>query len=73
MRKDRAAFEAYQSAQVGDVFPIDAVLASFIVTDACKTAFVGFRPASRSSPPLARYPTNSATHSRSSPDYRGAH
>ncbi len=40
-RNDRAAFEAYQSAQVRDVFPIDAVLASFIVTDARKTVFVG--------------------------------
>ncbi len=40
-RNDRTAFEAYQSAQVRDVFPIDAVLASFIVTDARKTVFVG--------------------------------
>ena len=40
-RNDRAAFEAFQSAQAGDVFPIDAVLASFIVTDARKTVFVG--------------------------------
>lgn len=40
-RNDRAAFEAYQSVQVRDVFPIDAVLASFIVTDARKTVFVG--------------------------------
>src|SRR5688500_3432903 len=27
-RNDRAAFEAYQSAQVREVFPVDAVLAS---------------------------------------------
>jgi hypothetical protein len=40
-RNDRAAFEAYQSAQVRDVFPINAVLASFIVTDIRKTVFVG--------------------------------
>lgn len=40
-RNDRAAFEAYQSVQVRDVFPIDAILASFIVTDARKTVFVG--------------------------------
>ncbi len=40
-RNDRATFEAYQSAQVRDDFPVDAVLASFIVTDARKTVFVG--------------------------------
>lgn len=40
-RSDRAAFEAYQSAQMRDVFPNDAVLASFIVTDARKTVFAG--------------------------------
>lgn len=40
-RNDRIAFEAYQSAQVRDVLPIDAVLASFVVTDARKTVFVG--------------------------------
>lgn len=40
-RNDRPAFEAYQSAQVRDVFPVDAVVASFIVTEARKTVFVG--------------------------------
>lgn len=40
-RNDREAFENYQSVQVRDVFPIDAFLASFIVTDAGKTVFVG--------------------------------
>jgi hypothetical protein len=40
-RTDRAAFAAYQSAQKRDVFPIGAILASFIVTDVRKTVFVG--------------------------------
>ena len=38
---DRVSFEAYQGAQVRDIFPMDTVLASFIVTDARKTVFVG--------------------------------
>lgn len=40
-RNDRTGFEAYQGTQSRDVFPIDAFLASFIVTDAEKTVFVG--------------------------------
>ena len=40
-RNNRAAFEGYQSAQARDIFPLDAVLATFIVTDARKTVFVG--------------------------------
>lgn len=40
-QSDRAAFEAYQSVQGRDVFPIDGLLASFVVTEAGKTVFVG--------------------------------
>lgn len=40
-RNDQAAFEAYQAVQKRDVFPVDTLLASFIVTEAGKTVFVG--------------------------------
>jgi hypothetical protein len=40
-RTDRAAFEAYQAMQARDVFEVDDLLASFIVTEARKTVFVG--------------------------------
>lgn len=40
-RTDRPRFEAYQRVQVRDVFPHGATLASFIVTEARKTVFVG--------------------------------
>lgn len=40
-RKDRDAFEAYQSAQKRDVFKVGYLLASFIVTEVGKTVFVG--------------------------------
>lgn len=38
---DRDAFEAYQSVQRSDRFPEGALLASFVVTEAGKTVFVG--------------------------------
>jgi hypothetical protein len=40
-RKDRHAFEDYQSAQGRDIFPVGDLLASFVVTEARKTVFVG--------------------------------
>lgn len=40
-RNDRAAFESYQSVQSRDRFPVGGLLASFIVTEAQKTVFVG--------------------------------
>jgi len=40
-RNDRAAFEKYQSVQRRDRFPAGAPLASFVVTEAHKTVFVG--------------------------------
>ena len=40
-RNDRDAFEDYQSVQSSDVFPVGDLLASFIVTEARKTVFVG--------------------------------
>lgn len=40
-RNDREAFEFYQCTQSRDVFPVDSVIASFIVTEARKTVFVG--------------------------------
>lgn len=40
-RNDRTAFEAYQGAQAREVFRVDDMLASFIVTEARKTVFVG--------------------------------
>jgi hypothetical protein len=40
-QSDRAAFEAYQSVQGRDVFPLDCLLASFIVTESGKTVFIG--------------------------------
>ncbi len=40
-RNDRDAFEAYQSVQSRDVYPVGDLLASFIVTEARKTVFVG--------------------------------
>lgn len=40
-RNDRDAFEDYQSIQSRDVFPMGDLLASFIVTEARKTVFVG--------------------------------
>jgi hypothetical protein len=40
-RNDRDAFEDYQSVQSRDVFPVGDLLASFVVTDARKTVFVG--------------------------------
>ena len=40
-RNDRPAFEAYQQVQSRDRFPVGELLASFVVTDARKTVFVG--------------------------------
>lgn len=40
-RAERPAFESYQSVQLKDKFPVGDLLASFIVTDAGKTVFVG--------------------------------
>lgn len=40
-RNDRDAFEGYESVQRKNRFPIGALLASFVVTDARKTVFVG--------------------------------
>lgn len=40
-RNDRDAFEDYQSVQSRDVFPRGDLLASFVVTEARKTVFVG--------------------------------
>lgn len=40
-RNDRDAFEKYQSVQSRDVFPVGDLLASFVVTEARKTVFVG--------------------------------
>lgn len=40
-RNDRNAFEDYQSVQSRDRFPIGDLLASFVVTEARKTVFVG--------------------------------
>lgn len=40
-RNDRDAFEAYQSAQSRNVFSAGDLLASFVVTEARKTVFVG--------------------------------
>ncbi len=40
-RNDRDAFEDYQSVQSRDVFPVGDLLASFVVTEARKTVFVG--------------------------------
>ena len=40
-RNNLAAFESYQSVQSKDRFPVGDVLASFVVTDARKTVFVG--------------------------------
>jgi hypothetical protein len=40
-RSDREAFEGYQSVQHRNVFPVGGVLASFVVTEAGKTVFVG--------------------------------
>ncbi len=40
-RNDRGAFEAYQAVQSKDRFPLGDLLASFVVTEARKTVFVG--------------------------------
>lgn len=40
-RNDRNAFENYQSVQHRDIFPVGDLLASFVVTEARKTVFVG--------------------------------
>ena len=40
-RSDREAFESYQSVQSRDVFSVGGLLASFVVTEAGKTVFVG--------------------------------
>jgi hypothetical protein len=40
-RNDRAAFEDYQRVQSQDRFPVGDLLASFVVTEAGKTVFVG--------------------------------
>lgn len=40
-RNDRAAFEAYQSVQRKDRFPVGGLLSGFVVTEAQKTVFVG--------------------------------
>lgn len=40
-RNNRDAFEDYQSVQGRDVFPIGDLLASFVVTEARRTVFVG--------------------------------
>ena len=40
-RTDRDAFEDYQSVQRRDVFPVGDLLASFVVTEARQTVFVG--------------------------------
>jgi hypothetical protein len=40
-RNDRSTFERYQSAQKRDVFDVGDLLASFIVTEARNTVFVG--------------------------------
>lgn len=40
-RNDRSAFESYQSVQSKDRFPIGALLAQFVVSEAQKTVFVG--------------------------------
>lgn len=40
-RNHRQAFETYQSAQRRDVFPVGDLLASFVVTEARKSVFVG--------------------------------
>ena len=40
-RNDRPAFEAYLQVQSKDRFPVSELLASFVVTDARKTVFVG--------------------------------
>ena len=40
-RNNREAFEAYQSVQGRDVFGVGDLLASFVVTEARKTVFVG--------------------------------
>ena len=48
-RNDRDAFEDYQSVQSRDVFPMGDLLASFIVTEARKTVFVGMYQIGRAS------------------------
>jgi hypothetical protein len=40
-RNDRDAFEQYQSVQGRAIFPVGGLLASFVVTEARKTVFVG--------------------------------
>lgn len=40
-RNDREAFHAYQAVQARDAFPVGDILASFVVTEARKTVFVG--------------------------------
>lgn len=40
-RTDRQAFESYQSVQSKDRFPVGGLLASFVVTEALKSVFVG--------------------------------
>jgi hypothetical protein len=40
-RNDRQRFETYQSTQSKDRFPVGGLLASFVVTEARKTVFVG--------------------------------
>ena len=40
-RNDRATFEDYQRVQSQDRFPVGDLLASFLVTEAGKTVFVG--------------------------------
>ncbi|WP_416957758.1 GIY-YIG nuclease family protein [Nocardioides sp. T5] len=40
-RNDRASFDSYQAVQARDVFRVGDLLASFIVTEAGKTVFVG--------------------------------
>jgi hypothetical protein len=40
-RKDRTAFEDYQRVQSRDIFRMGDLLASFVVTEAGKTVFVG--------------------------------
>jgi hypothetical protein len=55
-RNDRASFESYQSVQSKDRFPLGEVLASFVVTEARKTVFVGlYRVASVSTLPAGSF------------------
>lgn len=49
-RNNRDAFEDYQRVQGRDVFPVGGLLASFVVTDAGKTVFVGLYRVDRVGP-----------------------